>query len=154
MRLKLICAVLVGVLLIAPGCGSKKKSAVTTKATTTAQSTTSTSTSSGTKLTSTDCEKLAAASQTVSKAFTGTVPSDMNAQVARLNAIAKVAPAAIKADFETLANAANQVAKLGLKPNTTPTAKQLKALTSLDVAGISKAAKNIGTWAQKNCATG
>ena len=30
MRLKLICAVLVGVLLIAPGCGSKKKSAATT----------------------------------------------------------------------------------------------------------------------------
>jgi hypothetical protein len=78
----------------------------------------------------------------------------MNAQVARLKAIAKVAPKAVQSDFATLAEAANQVAKLGLKPGATPTAKQLQALSSLDVAGISKAATHIGTWAQKNCATG
>lgn len=154
MRLKLICAVLVGVLLIvAPGCGSKKKSASTTKATTTQEST-GNSSSGGVNLSSKDCQKLAAASQTVSKAFSGTVPSDLNAQVARLNAIAKAAPKAIQADFATLAEAASKVAKLGIKPNTTPTAKQLAAISSLDVAGITKAAQNIGIWAQKNCATG
>ncbi len=154
MRLKLICAVLVGVLLIvAPGCGSKKKSASTTKATTTQEATT-TSSSGGVNLTSEDCQKLAAASQTVSKAFTGSVPGDMEEQVARLNALAKAAPKAIQADFATLAKAANQVAKLGLKPNTTPTAEQLAAISSLDVAGITKAAQNIGTWAQKNCTAG
>jgi hypothetical protein len=153
MRLKLICFALVGLLVVAAtGCGSKKKSAKTT--TTTAMTTTSSSTTSasgGTALTSTDCAKLAAASQTVSKAFSGTVPSDLNTQVARLQALAKVAPAAIKGDFETLATAAGQVVKLGLKPGVPPTAAQLQAITSLDITGLTKAAQNIGAWAQANC---
>ncbi len=156
MRLKLICAVLVGVLVIAPGCGSKKKSAstttnaTTTMATTTSQSTTSTS--GGTNLTSNDCAKLAAASQTVTKAFSGTVPTDLNAQVARLQALAKVAPAAVKSDFETLATAAGQVAKLGLKPGAAPTAAQLQAISKLNITALTKAAQNIGAWAAANCA--
>jgi hypothetical protein len=152
MRLKLICAVLVGLLLVvAPGCGSKKKATSTTTKTTPA--TTTTSASGGVKLTSNDCAKLAAASQTVTKAFSGTVPSDLNTQVARLKAIAKVAPAAIKPDFEALATAADQVAKLGLKPGVPPTAKQLQALMSgLDVTALSKAARNIEVWSQANCA--
>jgi hypothetical protein len=151
MRLKLICAVLVGLLLVvAPGCGSKKKATSTTTKTTPA--TTTTSASGGVKLTGNDCAKLAAASQTVTGAFSGTVPSDLNTQVARLKAIAKVAPAAIKPDFEALAAAADKVAKLGLKPGGTPTAKQLQALMSgLNVAALSKAAKDIGAWAQANC---
>jgi hypothetical protein len=160
MRLKLICAVLVGVLLIAAtGCGSKKKSeSTTTKATTTQEATTTeastTSSSGGVNLTSEDCQKLAAASETVSQAFTGSVPGDMAEQVARLNALAKAAPKEIQADFATLAKAAGEVAKLGLKPGATPTAEQLAAISALDVAGISKAATNIGAWAQKNCAAG
>jgi len=150
MRLKLICAVLVAfVLVIAPGCGSKKKSTSTTNATTTSQSTTSAS--GGTALTSDDCAKLAAASQTVTKAFGGTVPSDLNAQVARMNALAEVAPDAIKADFKTLATAAGEVAKLGLKQGVPPTPKQLQAITSMDVVALSKAAQHIGAWAQANC---
>jgi hypothetical protein len=151
MRLKLICFVLVGMLVVvATGCGSKKKATSTTTKTT--PTTTTTSASGGVNLTGNDCAKLAAASQTVSKAFTGTVPSDLNTQVARLKAIAKVAPAAIKPDFEALATAADKVAKLGLKPGVTPTAKQLQALMSgLDVTALSKAAQNIGVWAQANC---
>jgi hypothetical protein len=153
MRLKLICAVLVAfVLVIATGCGSKKKAASTTAPATTSQSTTTSM--GGAKLTGTDCAKLAAASQTVSKAFSGSVPSDLNTQVARLQALAKVAPAAIRPDFETLATAAGQVAKLGLKPNVAPTATQLKAITSLDITGLTKAAQDIGAWAQKNCTAG
>ena len=152
MRLKLICAVLVVfVLVIATGCGSKKKAASTTAPATTSQSTT-TSSGGTAALTSTDCAKLAAASQTVSKAFAGNVPNDLNTQVARLKANAKVAPAAIKPDFEALATAADQVAKLGLKPGVTPTAKQLQALMSgLNVAALTKAAQNIGAWAAANC---
>jgi len=150
MRLKLICFALVGLLVVAAtGCGSKKKSA---KTTTTTAMTTTTSASGGTALTSDDCLKLAAASQTVSKAFSGTVPSDLNTQVARLQALAKVAPDAVKADFETLATAAGQVAKLGLKPGVPPTAAQLQAITSLDLTGLTKAAQHIGTWAAANCA--
>jgi hypothetical protein len=153
MRLKLICAVLVGLLLVvAPGCGSKKKSTTTAAKTTPAKTTTSAS--GGLNLTSNDCAKLAAASTTVGKAFSGSVPSDLNAEVARLNAIAKVAPAAIKPDFETLLAAAAQVAKIGLKPGVTPTATQMQALQKLDLAKLSKAATDIGTWAQKNCTAG
>lgn len=161
MRLKLICAVLVGVLLIAAtGCGSKKKSeSTTTKATTTQEATTTeetttTSSSGGVNLTSEDCQKLAAASETVSQAFTGSVPGDMEEQVARLNALAKAAPEEIQGDFATLAKAANEVAKLGLKSGETPTAEQLAAISALDVVGISKAATNIGAWAEENCAAG
>jgi hypothetical protein len=151
MRLKLICFVLAGLLAVAvTGCGGKKKSTSTTKATTTSQSTTS---SNGTKLTSDDCEKLAAASQTVTKAFSGTVPSDLDEQVARMNALAEVAPDEIKADFETLAAAAGQVAKLGLKPGVAPTPKQLQAITSMDVLALTKAAQNISAWAAANCGT-
>ncbi len=157
MRLKLICAVLVGLLLVvAPGCGSKKKAATTAPTTTAAKTTpaTTTSASGGLNLTSNDCAKLAAASTTVGKAFSGSVPSDLNAEVARLNAIAKVAPAAIKPDFETLLTAAAQVAKIGLKPGATPTATQMAALTKLNLAALTKAATDIETWATKNCTKG
>jgi hypothetical protein len=154
MRLKLICAVLVAfVLVIAPGCGSKKKAASTTPpATTTSQATTPAS--GGAKLTGSDCANLVAAEQTVANATSGKIPTDLNSQVARMKALAKVVPADIRPDFEALAAAAAKLSKLGLKPNVTPTAKQLQALMSeLNVAQLSAAAQHIGAWAQANCTT-
>jgi hypothetical protein len=150
MRLKLICAVLVGLLLVvAPGCGSKKKSASTTKAMTTNQTTTS---SGGNKLTGTDCQNLAAASQTVGKVVGGSVPSDINAQVARLQALVKVAPKAVKGDFQVLADAGSQVAKLHLKAGQQPTAAQLQQImANLDIPKLTQASSHIAAWAQANC---
>ena len=152
MRLKLICAVLVGLLLvIAPGCGSKKKAAVTTTTpATTSQSTTTNP--AGLNLTSKDCANLIAAEQTVAHASSGKVPSDINAQIANLKALAKVAPAAVKSDFETLASAAEQFVKIGLKPNTSPTPAQLQQLMKLPLAKLAAAGQHLSVWAQKACA--
>jgi hypothetical protein len=155
MRLKLICAVLVGVLLIAPGCGSKKKSASTTtmKATT---ATTTTSATGGLNLSSSDCKNLIAAESTISKAISGTLPSDFNAQIAALNALGKGAPAAVRGDIATLAVAASQIAKLNLpsgqKLTAAQTAQLMQAMSKLNLTKISAAAADLGAWAQKACA--
>ena len=157
MRLKVICAVLVGLLLVvAPGCGSKKKSASTTNAATTmavtTNQTTTSTTSSGGKLTGTDCQKLAAATQTLSSVTRGKVPTDINAQVARLQALAKVAPAAVKGDFQVLAQAGAKLAQLKLKPGQTPTSAQItQLLASLNIPQLTTASQHIAAWAAANC---
>jgi hypothetical protein len=158
MRLKLIFAVLVGVLLVAaPGCGSKKKSTATTKATTTQEATTSTTTTSagGNALSGTDCQKLAAASQTFANVTSGNVPKDINAQLARVKALAAVAPAAVKGDFVVLADAGSAYAKLGLKAGQQPTAAQMQQLlATLNIPKLTQALQHLSTWAQKNCSAG
>jgi hypothetical protein len=162
MRLKLILAVLVALLLVvAAGCGGSKKSSSTNAATTTEAMTTEAMTTEGTTstggmaLTGNDCEKLAAAAQTVGNAMTGSVPNDINAQVARLQALAKVAPAEIKADFEVLAKAAAEVAKLNLKSGQQPTPAQIQQLmANLNVSELTQASAHISAWAKTNCATG
>lgn len=155
MRLKLICAVLVGTLLVvAPGCGSKKKSgSTTTKAATTTQATTSTtSATGGTNFGSGQCAKLIAAEQTVSKVTTGNVPGDINTQIAKLNELAKVAPAAVKADFAVLAKAASQFAKLHVQPGKAMTAAQLQQLMAgLNIPELTKASQHLSAWATANC---
>jgi hypothetical protein len=158
MRLKLICAVLAGLLLVvAPGCGSKKKAA-TTKATTTEQattattSTTSTTTVGGLNLTNKDCVNLLAAQQTIAKASTGKLPSDISAQIAALQTLAKNAPAAIRGDFQVLADAGSKLAKLKVTPGQQPSPAQLtQLLATLDIAKLTTASQNIAAWAQKNC---
>ena len=155
MRLKLIFAVVVGLLLVAaPGCGSKKKSAATTKATTTQQTTTSTSTTTagGLNLSNKDCANLLAAQSTIQKATTGNLPSDIAAQIAALQTLAKTAPAAIRGDFQVLAQAAGKLAKLNVKPGQQPTAAQIQQLlATLDIAKLTTASQHIAAWAQTNC---
>jgi hypothetical protein len=149
MRLKLICAVLVGLLLVvAPGCGSKKKSASTTTTLTT-----TTSASRGVNLTSTDCANLAAAQATLSGAFSsGKVPANLAAEMTRLNTLAGQVPASIKGDFETLAKVGPTVASLGIKPGQTLTKKQLQTLLSkVDVVKVSTAGAAISAWAATVC---
>ena len=155
MRLKLICAVLVGLLLVvAPGCGSKKKSASTTKATTTEAMTTNTTTTSsgGNALSGNDCQKLTAASQTFANVTSGNVPNDINAQLARAKALAAVAPPAIKGDLQVLSEAGAKYAKLGLSAGQKPTAAQIQQLlATLDIAKLTQALQHLSTWAQANC---
>ena len=129
MRLKLICAVLVGLLLvIAPGCGSKKKSAATTNATTTKEATTSTTSTSagGLNLSNKDCANLLAAQSTITNATRGKLPSDIATQIAALQTLAKTAPAAIRGDFQVLADAAGKLSKLKVTPGQQPSADRLQ----------------------------
>jgi len=153
MRLKVICAVLVGLLLVvAPGCGSKKKSASTKATTTMAMTTNQTTTSAGGKLTGTDCQKLAAATQTLGSVTSGKVPTDINAQVARLQAIAKVAPAAVRGDFQVLAQAGAKLVQLKLKPGQTATPAQITQLmATLNIPQLTTASQHIAAWAAANC---
>lgn len=158
MRLKLICAVLVGTLLVvAPGCGSKKKSeSTTTKAATTTQeettSTTATTSAGGSVLSSSDCANLIAAEQTFSNVTSGKVPKDIDQQLAQAKALAAVAPKEIKGDLEVLAKAGAEYAKLGIKQGQQPTAAQIQGLlATLDVPALSQALTHLGTWATENC---
>ena len=157
MRLKLIFAVLVGLLLlVAPGCGSKKKSAATTNTTTTQQattSTTSTTTAGGLNLTNKDCANLLAAQSTIQKATTaGKLPSDIAAQIAALQTLAKTAPAAISGDFQVLADSASKLSKLNVPPGQQLSAAQLQQLlATLDIAKLSTASQHIAAWAKANC---
>jgi|GEM_PF-2213960 hypothetical protein len=156
MRLKLICAVLVGVLLIASGCGSKKKATSTASKATTP--TTTASATGGLNLSSADCRNLIAAESTISNATSGKLPGDINAQIAAMNALAKTAPAAVRGDIATLATAAGQIAKLHLSSGQTKmtaaqTAQLMAAMSKLDLTKISAAATDLGKWAQKACAS-
>ena len=154
MRLKLICAVLVGVLLIASGCGSKKKSETTAKTTTPA---TKTSASGGANLSSEECANLLAARSTVANASSGKLPSDIAAQVASLNALAKVAPTSVKADLETLAAAASSLTKLHMNPGQTKltpaqTQQLMQLMAKVDLVQLGKASTNVAAWASTACA--
>jgi len=150
MRLKLICAVLVGtLLLVAPGCGSKKKSESTTT-----KATTSTTAAGGSVLSASDCANLIAAEQTFVNVTKGNVPKDINQQLAQAKALAAAAPDAIKGDLAVLGEAGAAYAKLGIKQGQQPTAAQIQGLlATLDVAALSKALTHLGTWASQNCAT-
>ena len=150
MRLKLICAVLVGtLLLVAPGCGSKKKSESTTT-----KATTSTTAAGGSVLSASDCANLIAAEQTFVNVTKGNVPKDINQQLAQAKALAAVAPDAIKGDLAVLGVAGAAYAKLGIKQGQQPTAAQIQGLlATLDVPALSKALTHLGTWASQNCAT-
>ena len=150
MRLKLICAVLVGtLLLVAPGCGSKKKSESTTT-----KATTSTTAAGGSVLSASDCANLIAAEQTFVNVTKGNVPKDINQQLAQAKALAAAAPDAIKGDLAVLGEAGAAYAKLGIKQGQQPTAAQIQGLlATLDVPALSQALTHLGTWASQNCAT-
>jgi len=147
MRLKLICFFLVGILVVvATGCGSKKKSTSTTSA------------NGGVNLTSAQCANLNAASSIITNAQQGKLPSNIGAQLADLQGIAEEAPASVQADIATLAAAAPPLLKaLQLKPGqTTLTAAQsarlMKAMSTMDIAKLTKALEGIGAWGKKVCA--
>lgn len=148
MRLKLICFVLAGLLVVAAtGCGSKKKSKSTT-----------TSANGGVSLSSTDCANLAAASSIITNAQQGNLPANIGPQVAALQAISKKAPASVQADIVTLTKAAGPLLqKLKLQPGqTTLTAAQktalMQAIAGMDIAKLTAALADLGAWGTKVCA--
>ena len=146
MRLKLICAVLVAfVLVIAPGCGSKKKAASTTTATT------------ASALTSADCANLQAASSLIANLQRGKLPANIGELVAGLPALAKKAPASEQANIATLQTAAPRVLKaLKLKPGQTSLTpaqqtKLMQVMATMDITKLTTALADLSAWGKKMC---
>jgi hypothetical protein len=146
MRLKLICLVLVGLLVVvATGCGSKKKATSTTTATT------------ASALSSTDCANLTAAASIITNAQSGKLPANMGEQVTALQALAKKAPASVQADIATLQAAATPLLKaLKLKPGQTSLtpaqqAQLMQAMAKMNLTKLTAALTGLGAWGKKMC---
>lgn len=178
MRFKAGWAVLVlALVVVASGCGSKKSaSGTTTAATTTTATTTSSSSSGGSTTTTTsssssgtasfasakNCLELAGIGQKFAQAMaaansSGKSSLDNVAEVYR--ALAKAAPSAIRSDFETIAGAfesyVEAVKKAGFTPGKVPTASQLAALSSaaksFSSPKLQSAEQHLSAWGKKNC---
>ena len=161
----------------AAGCGSSKSptSSTTTTAaaaTTTAAATTAAAATTTTAATSTaassgglgslgsasNCLQLANLGSTISKAFLGAA-GDPTKEAALLQQFAAAAPAAIKADFQTIADAMAKVASalkgVNLSSGKTPdpaTLSKLSQLSSqLNVQALTTASQHIAAWAAANC---
>jgi hypothetical protein len=160
----------------AAGCGSK--SSTTTTTTTTAATTTAaaatttaagtTTTAAGTTTASTsglgalgsiaNCLQLANLGATISKSFTGAA-GDPAKVAALLQQFAAAAPPAIKADFQTIADAMAKVASAlkgvnlssGQTPNPATLAKLTQLSSQLDVKALTAASQHIAAWATANC---
>jgi hypothetical protein len=154
MRMKLISAVLVGVLavVVAAGCGGTSKKASSTK-TTTATTQTTTTSAGTTALTTTDCTNLRHLEATLVASFaTGKLPANLNKLLGRLGTLSGAAPASLKADVQTLAAAGQTVESKLAKLGPHPTAQQLAAIfASLNAAKIQRAAADLGAWAKSVC---
>ena len=180
-----ILTIVVALVLVigAAGCGSKKSPTTTTTTTTastaastttsTAASTTTTTTAATTSTSGTttaaagglgslgsasNCAQLADLGSTMSQAFTGAA-GDPTKVAALLQEFAAKAPAAIKADFETIANAMGQIASAlkgvdltgGKTPDPATLAKLTQLSSQLNVAALTAAAQHIEAWAVANC---
>jgi len=172
---RIVLALALGALVLAAaGCGGGGKSAssttTTTETTTTAaqsSTTTTTTASSGSTTTganvsgiasASNCRELADLSAKLGQAFGGTPSGDSKKYAAFLKAYADRAPAEIRPDFQTLADAYGKIAGAlgdytpGQQPSAAELAKLMKAVQGLDQAKITQAGQNISAWVQKNCA--
>jgi hypothetical protein len=170
-----LAVLLLGVALVAAGCGggddesaatdetaieetstSTSEDTTTDEATTTDDGSTDTTDLSGI-LADEDCSALIAAGASIAQAFSGATGSDDNS--AELEALADKVPDEIQADVQTLAEAyAEYAAKLqdiGIATGATPTADQLQqlqaAIASIDQQEVTAASERLSTWAQQNC---
>lgn len=151
--------------ILAAGCGGGGHKSATTQSAVTTTKSTATATVSASGLTglatTANCRQLADLSSTFSNALQGTDPKDVKKTAALLKQFADKTPAEIRPDFQTLAadyaKIADAVQGLDVKAGSTPDPKALAKLAKLskeiDSAELAKAATNISTWAQKNCAT-
>jgi hypothetical protein len=162
----------------AAACGSKKSTTTTTTTaattTTTAETTTSetttaetTTTAAGTTTTagglggiatSANCQALANLSTALSSALTGG-NADIEKEVQILQEFADKAPAEIRADFQTFADAMKKIADVlkgvhlqaGQVPDAATLAKLQQLGTQIDEAKLAAAAEHIAAWAAQNC---
>jgi len=169
--MKLWLSVLVlGMVVLAAGCGGGKKAAPPTTTTSTAATTTtarattteSKKTAAPTFASTHNCQQLAALGAQVAKSLQPT-GGDLQATAANeaklLQAMASAAPSEIRADFETFVSAFNDyvqaLGKAGLKPGTAPTAAQIAKLAAaskeFSSAKLQTAEQHLSAWASKNC---
>lgn len=175
MRFKAILFALVLVLvLVASGCGSKKAVSTTgaSGTTTTAPAAsgsgggkTTTGSLSGTPnfASTKNCLQLASIGQKFSQAMvaatSGTGKLDLAALANSYKALASAAPSAIRSDFETIAaafsNYADALKKAGYTPGKVPNASQLTALAaaskSFSAPKLQAAEQHLSAWTTKNC---
>ena len=168
--------------LSAAGCGKKKTTTTTTtttttEATTTAAATTTeaastettttestTTTASGTGLgalaSSSNCQALIGLGTALSQAFSGSgANADLGKEAEILKQFADKAPAELKADFTTMANALGKIAdamkgykpSAGKVPDAATIAKLQQLSASLDVQALTAASQHIATWSAANC---
>ena len=159
-------AVLCALVLVAAGCGGKKKSASpatnaasTTTAATTQEATTdstdtgSTDTTSNNGSSSKDCQEFASAASKIGQDFSEAV-SGTNANIDKaakeFDELTAKAPDEIKPDFQTIDDAFKKLA--GAFNNGKPDVQKLQKISSeINQTKLQQAAQNISAWAQKNC---
>jgi hypothetical protein len=169
MSMKLMAVALIGLAVVAGGCGgSKKKSAAgATTATNSAATTTAASTMQAlpTFASTKNCQQLMTLGVKMSaalRASAGNGSSSVGSEANVFKALASAAPSEIRGDFETFATAfaayAKVLTKAGLQAGKTPTAKQLAVLASasksFSAPKLQAAEQHLSTWAQKNCGIG
>lgn len=153
--------VLGALVLLAAGCGGGSKSSSPATTATTTQTTTTTPAATTSFTSSANCRKLARMAADVASSMTsganGTLDPTHEAKV--IDALANAAPKAVRADFQTFAQAyrnfADAYASSGLKPNKIPTGKQLAKLESvareLATPKVQRAVQHLVAWGRKNC---
>jgi len=169
MSMKLMAVALIGLAVVAGGCGgSKKKSAAAaTTATNSAATTTAASTTQAlpTFASTKNCQQLMTLGVKMSEALRASAGNGLNSVGNEANvfkALASAAPSEIRGDFETFAAAfsayAQALTKAGFQAGKTPTAKQLAVLASasksFSAPKLQAAEQHLSTWAQKNCGIG
>ncbi len=160
---------LAAVVILAAGCGGGGNKSATTSTSTVATKAASTVTAKANAAasalsglaTTANCRQLADLSSKFSAALQGTDSTDVKKTAALLKEFADKTPSEIRPDFETVASYYGKIAdalqgvnvKAGSVPDPKALLKLQKLATSIDTTKLAKAATNIGTWAQKNCAT-
>jgi len=160
-------SVVVACALVA-GCGgsSKSKTSASTTASgaTTASGVTTATTSTGAPsfASAQNCQQLAGVGAKYAQAISPTTSGgnlDLQAAASTYQALANAAPAEIRPDLQTTAQAfssfAAALSKVGYKPGQVPTAAQLAALQSAvqvsSQPNFRAAEQRISAWARQNC---
>jgi len=144
-------------------CGGGGKKAASTTTTTTAATTSTTSTGTGSTGTSSQsllttlaalqsCPQLAKLESSLLGAIAGSGGS-LQKELAAIKAQAAKTPAAVRPDFETIANALGDAttALKGVNLNKATSATITKLMNRLQSPAVNAAAAHIGAWAKTNC---
>jgi uncharacterized protein HemX len=155
-------AVVCALVLVAAGCGGKKKSAssATNASATTAAATTQAATTQSTQTTSNntgaaskDCQQFAQAASKIGQDFSQAV-SGTNANIDKaakeFDQLTAKAPSDIRPDFQTIDDAFKKLAGAfnGGKPDI---AKLQQISQQINTAKLTAASQHISNWATKNC---
>jgi hypothetical protein len=154
-------AVTVAVATLATACGGSSKSGA--PATTASTPSTPISTQSAPSFApAKNCRQLLALAARVRQSIQPTRPQgtvDVEREAALVQALANAAPAAIKGDLQTFANAFSRYAHAyktsGIKPGQQPTSAQIAkvaaAAKSLGTPKVARAIAHLAAWGKKNC---